>query len=100
MNHFKDQLNQHLPSCAPFLCPECKNPNRDKITILRHYAFGHKKVFDLVDQEDFKPRQKDHPIKNVPTGGKIKTGAHFLFYFDPGCFDPSTSQIQLKRHKK
>merc|ERR1712037_688023 len=75
LNHFKDQLNQHLPSCAPFLCPECKNPNRDKITILRHYAFGHKKVFDLVDQEDFKPREKDHPIKNVPTGGKIKTGA-------------------------
>ena len=59
MNHFKDQLNQHLPSCAPFLCPECKNPNRDKITILRHYAFGHKKVFDLVDQEDFKPREKE-----------------------------------------
>ena len=79
LNHFKDQLNQHLPSCAPFLCPECKNPNRDKITILRHYAFGHKKVFDLVDQEDFKPREKDHPIKNVPTGGKIKTGADFFF---------------------
>ena len=74
LNHFKDQLNKHLPSCAPFLCPECKNPNRDKITILRHYAFGHKKVFDLVDQEDFKPRPKDHPIKSVPTGGKIKTG--------------------------
>ena len=80
LNHFKDQLNQHLPSCAPFLCPECKNPNRDKITILRHYAFGHKKVFDLVDQEDFKPREKDHPIKNVPTGGKIKTGALILFW--------------------
>ena len=91
MNHFKDQLNQHLPSCAPFLCPECKNPNRDKITILRHYAFGHKKVFDLVDQEDFKPREKDHPIKNVPTGGKIKTGTTDFFFFHN-----FTSQIQLK----
>ena len=76
LNHFKDQLIKHLPSCTPFLCPECQAPQRDKITCLRHYAFSHKKVYDLVDQEDFKPRTKDHPIKNVPTGGKIKTGMY------------------------
>ena len=44
LNHFKDQLFPMLPSCVPFLCPECNNPHRDKISLLRHFAFSHNKV--------------------------------------------------------
>merc|ERR1712008_158897 len=63
LNHFKDQLNKHLPSCAPFLCPECKNPNRDKITILRHYAFGHKKVLTWLIKKTSNLARKITPSK-------------------------------------
>ena len=44
LNHFKDQLFPMLPSCVPFICPDCSNPHRDKITLLRHFAFSHDKV--------------------------------------------------------
>ena len=58
LNHFKDQLLLDLPTSLPFTCPECKNIYRDKITLLRHYAFGHRKVFDFATEEDFKARPK------------------------------------------
>ena len=45
-----------LPVQKPFLCPICQNPSRDKITLLRHYAFGHKKVFEICNEGDFEPR--------------------------------------------
>ena len=47
-----------------------------------HYAFTHKKVFDLVDPEDFTSRPKDHPMKNVPTACKNKKGTGQFFYLD------------------
>merc|ERR1712111_244677 len=68
LNHIKDQLFKELPTCTPFLCPECKTPSRDKITLLRHYAFGHGKAFSFISEEDFKPREKGHPIREVPKG--------------------------------
>ena len=70
LNHFKEELYKSLPSCTPFLCPECKVPSRDRITCLRHYAFNHKKAFELCPEEDFKPRISGHPIKAIPKGGK------------------------------
>ncbi len=48
VNHFKDQLLRNLPPMKPFSCPECDAPpSRDKITLLRHYAFTHKKIFEF-----------------------------------------------------
>merc|ERR1712001_643381 len=44
--------------------------SRDKITCLRHYAFNHKKAFEVCPEEDFKPRVSGHPIKDIPKGGK------------------------------
>ena len=74
LNHFKDELFKYLPSCTPFLCPECKAPSRDKITCLRHYAFNHKKAFEFCPEDDFKPRVSGHPIKDIPKGGKPYQG--------------------------
>jgi len=83
LDHFKEDLMKVLPqqptvptpSGLQYECPECKAPSRDKTTLLRHYSFGHKKVFEFCDESDFKPRPKDHPIKSVPKGNKFKTGA-------------------------
>ena len=73
-----------LPSCpnqdGKFDCPICKAPSRDKITAMRHYGFAHRKVFELCDESDFKPRPKDHPIKSVPKGHKFKTGNNIILF--------------------
>ena len=34
----------------------CSTTSRDKITLLRHVAFTHKKVFEHCKEEDFKPK--------------------------------------------
>ena len=53
VNHFKAEMLRDLPSSKPYNCPLCSNaPVRDKITLLRHYAFSHKKIFDYCNPED------------------------------------------------
>ena len=35
---------------APFTCPECSREGwRDRITLARHYAFAHNKLFEMTD---------------------------------------------------
>jgi len=49
-----------LPDREPYLCPhpDCNNrpPSRDRITLVRHFAFYHRKLFEMteVTPEDFK----------------------------------------------
>ena len=61
--HFKDQLLCDLPTSLPFKCPECTYVSKEKTTLLRHYAFGHRKVFDFATEEDFKARK----YENIPS---------------------------------
>ena len=58
LNHFKDELLKDLPTTVPFQCPiaHCSRKSRDKISMLRHYAFGHRKVFEICNKDDFQPR--------------------------------------------
>ncbi len=48
VNHFKAQMLEDLPSSKPFICPKCEAPpSRDKITLLRHYAFTHRMIYNF-----------------------------------------------------
>ena len=39
-----------LPGVSPFTCPECsREGSRDRITLARHYAFAHNKLFEMTD---------------------------------------------------
>merc|ERR1712062_263495 len=38
-----------LPDSKPFPCPDCDSTSRDRITLVRHYAFTHKKLFEMTD---------------------------------------------------
>ena len=38
-----------LVQVKPFPCPECEKPSRDKITMIRHFAFTHGKLFELTE---------------------------------------------------
>jgi uncharacterized C2H2 Zn-finger protein len=56
-NHFKAELLADLPQARPFICPECDCSVRDKISLMRHYAFTHKKLQNMCTDEQFNGRQ-------------------------------------------
>jgi len=49
LSHYYQTFYDVLPDSKPFPCPICNNTSRDKITMVRHYAFTHKKLFELTD---------------------------------------------------
>jgi len=56
LTHYTEVFNPILPSSPPYICPECQALSRDKITLMRHLAFAHKKMFTLTDitEDNFK----------------------------------------------
>merc|ERR1711915_247425 len=49
LSHYYQVFYDVLPDCKPFACPLCGNPSRDRNTMVRHYAFTHKKLFEMTD---------------------------------------------------
>jgi len=49
LSHYYQVFYNVLPDSKPFPCPICGNCSRDKITMVRHYAFTHKKLFEMTD---------------------------------------------------
>jgi len=49
LSHYYREFDAHVPHTKPFECPVCSKPSRDKITLIRHYAFTHQKLFELTD---------------------------------------------------
>jgi hypothetical protein len=41
LSHFYPEFYAVLPSGKPFSCPVCSNVSRDRISLVRHYAFVH-----------------------------------------------------------
>ena len=52
LNHYKQQLLLSLPRKHPFTCPVCNSHKRDKITLLRHYAFTHKYIHEFSNDQE------------------------------------------------
>ena len=46
---FMSVVKLQLVQVKPFPCPECEKPSRDKITMIRHFAFTHGKLFELTE---------------------------------------------------
>ena len=36
-------------ACSISACPICKKPNKDKTDATRHFAFAHRKIFELTE---------------------------------------------------
>ena len=52
LSHYYQDFVDVLLSAKPFIClfPGCDAlPNRDKIPLARHYAFGNKKIFQMTN---------------------------------------------------
>ena len=41
LSHFYPEFYAQLPSSKPFSCPICNSVSRDRITLVRHFAFVH-----------------------------------------------------------
>jgi len=64
LSHYYREFDPHIPQAKPFECPICEKPSRDKITLIRHYAFTHQKMFELTDIT---------PEQLIPPGSTPKT---------------------------
>merc|ERR1712110_544338 len=49
LSHYYQVFFQVLPDSKPYPCPICDSHKRDRITLARHYAFVHKKIFEMTD---------------------------------------------------
>merc|ERR1712107_789481 len=57
LSHYYSDFKFILPSSPPYTCPECQSESRDKITLTRHYAFTHKKLFEVTNLTEEKLKQ-------------------------------------------
>merc|ERR1712012_26486 len=61
LSHYYDVFNPFLPSSPPYACPEAecrgKEAVRDKITLLRHFAWTHKKMYSMTDVTEEKMKE-------------------------------------------
>merc|ERR1719232_1536923 len=49
LSHYYQVFYEVLPDSKPYPCPICESTSRDRITLVRHYAFTHKKFFEMTD---------------------------------------------------
>jgi len=50
LSHYYEVFFAVLPASKPLSCPDCNYNNvRDKITLVRHYALCHNKLFEMTD---------------------------------------------------
>ena len=79
LNHYKPELFNKLPNGKPFACPDCGSYNRDKITLLRHYAFTHKHIYDVSNESELTGKPTEASANSTINGSakskKAKTEA-------------------------
>ena len=49
LSHYYQVFYKVLPDSKPYPCPKCDRHSRDRITLVRHFAFAHKKLFEMTD---------------------------------------------------
>ena len=48
LSHYYSAFHKVLPNSSPFACPQCTQISRDRITLIRHFAFAHKKMYEFT----------------------------------------------------
>ena len=49
LSHYYTDFYRVTPDQKPYACPTCGKENRDRITMIRHFAFSHGMLFELTD---------------------------------------------------
>jgi len=94
LSHFYPEFYARLPSSKPFSCPVCANVSRDRISLVRHFAFVHEEIYKYCTKEQltnskgedeipgFTQPMPDSDVEEVASDG----GDPFAGISDP--FDP------------
>merc|ERR1719347_658636 len=74
LSHYYRAFDKYVPAVKPYVCPVCEKPSRDKITLIRHFAFTHQKLFELTDltHRQLSLEYAKECSKNFPPGGVAK----------------------------
>ena len=48
LSHYYSAFTSLLPTSSPYVCPQCSQISRDRITLIRHFAFSHKKMYQFT----------------------------------------------------
>eukprot|EP00092_Neocalanus_flemingeri_P026527 GFUD01028750.1.p1 GENE.GFUD01028750.1~~GFUD01028750.1.p1 ORF type:complete len:1371 (+),score=452.05 GFUD01028750.1:48-4160(+) len=62
LTHFYADFYAKLPASKPFTCPTCDLESRDKITLVRHFAFAHKEIYKFCTHEQLTNSTAEDPI--------------------------------------
>ena len=49
LSHYYQDFYRCTPDTKPFACPSCGKESRDRITMIRHFAFSHNMLYELTD---------------------------------------------------
>ena len=85
-----------LPKRKPFKCPICGKSSKSKISLARHYAFLHKKIFEMTDLthealygskssiRKFDQKRTESEEKKIQQQHSESAGVTRAGYFGPG----------------
>ena len=75
--HFYNKFDPFIPQAKPFSCPECQAESRDRITLIRHFAWSHQKFEEVtgLGEQELRPRRLSKPL----AGGSRKKKEENLF---------------------
>merc|ERR1719320_782463 len=62
LTHYYSEIYPVLPASKPFTCPNCSLESRDKVSLIRHYAFTHKEIYKYCTHEQ---------LTNSPAGDDV-----------------------------
>lgn len=113
LNHFKKDMMPLLTTGLK--CPKCDQPSRDKITLLRHYAFSHKVIYEycseeavrgkVISQEEFMDggvpsKSKSTPLNRpVPKSHKFKARTSSSSSSSPSRHDDPKEELDKSESK-
>jgi len=84
LSHYYRIFDPLIPQTKPFPCPECQKPSRDKITLIRHFAFTHQKLFELTEVT---------PAHLVPLGGGTPKKLDLSESVEPSTEPPTEAPV-------
>lgn len=65
LSHFYSDFYAKLPSSKPFSCPVCASVTRDRISLVRHYAFVHEEIYKYCSKEQLTNSKGEVDISEV-----------------------------------